>query len=425
MASKENRATRHEGDLWAMLQLFKKRSQFRRLVLGNLVSQLGEWLSYIAVSLLTVSSGEGGIALATAYLAHTLPNALVAPLSGRVADRFDRRLIMLSTYAIASLITALMMMSAWRGQIWLLQGLTAVRTAVNSFGQTARQASVPSLVAPEELYTANALISLTWSTQFALGVAMGGVLAALFGPTSAIGIDAITFVIAIFTIWGLPSLRPQKESLPPLSTEREMGLSTQTKLNELDERSGLWAAWTAARLHPKLMAALLSKCPLGISNSAGWMVLTIHATLGSSSRGGLTLGAFHLMRAIGTGIGPLIFKSVWPKSAITSTLFSVFAIIGLLHSPSYWVSVVCLLSWGGLLGYTWVRSSATIQELAPSSVLGRLGAFELSCTTLSQGFSILFIGWMFDLGFGLAIPVYLMAIITLLTGGWLLRLEKF
>ena len=168
-----------EGSFRAMITLIRSRLDFRRLMIGNMISQLGEWLSYIAVSLLTVSSGEGGVALATAYLSHSLPNALVAPLAGRVADRFDRRKVMIYAYLAASLVTGLMLISAMKGDIWTLQALTFLRTSLSSFGMTARQASIPSLVSQRELYTANALNSLIWSTLFTLGVALGGALGVL------------------------------------------------------------------------------------------------------------------------------------------------------------------------------------------------------------------------------------------------------
>jgi len=410
-----------EGSFRAMITLIRSRLDFRRLMIGNMISQLGEWLSYIAVSLLTVSSGEGGVALATAYLSHSLPNALVAPLAGRVADRFDRRKVMIYAYLAASLVTGLMLISAMKGDIWTLQALTFLRTSLSSFGMTARQASIPSLVSQRELYTANALNSLIWSTLFTLGVALGGALTATLGAQTAIGLDALTYLASILAIWGLPSLRPPQATD---ATEERAEAPPLDGGGQLTSRSGLWACWRFARTQPALASALLSKCPLGAVNSAGWMTLTLMSSHTFGDTTGVTLGLFHASRAVGTGAGPLLLSALWPKSSVASTLWAIPVTVALLYSERLWLSMLCLLLWGMLLGYTWVRSSAHVQALSPPEAIGRLSAFELSCATLSQAGSILLVGAIYDLGWGLKSGVYLTMGVALFTGLWLYRLEQ-
>ena len=419
-----------------MVDLVKNRRDYRRVLLSNMISQLGDWLSYIAISLLTVSSGEGGLALASAYLVHTLPNALMAPLSGRIADRFDRKQVMIASAVIASLCTALMCVAASQNAIWILQALTFTRTCISSFGMTARQAATPSLVERDELYTANSLSSMVWSTLFAAGVALGGVLAATVGPTLAIGIDSASFLIAALVILGLPALPPssikvdqsygdldiedrQKE---PLLPEGEQSLLEPSM--SLTPQSGLWACWRFARQDPKLAASLLAKCPLGVINSAGWMTLTLLASLTFNDKSGAILGLFHASRAIGTGVGPILFKRVWPNSAVQSSIWSILATLGILWSEQLWLTLFSLLCFGALLGYTWVRSSALVQRYAPSEALGRLTAFDYSASIVCQSISILMVGIAYDLGYGLSAGVYVVIFITLALGVWLIRLER-
>lgn len=409
-----------EGSFRAMFGLVRARADFRRLMVGSMISQLGEWLSYIAVSLLTVSSGEGGVALATAYLSHSLPHALVAPLAGRVADLYDRRKVMIYANLTASLLTGLMLIAAARGEIWTLQALTFLRTSLSSFGTTARQAAIPSLVSQRELYTANALSALIWSTLFTMGVALGGALTASLGAQTAIGLDALTYLASVGALWGLPSL------LPPREGPDHEGRETRSQRAEvtLSSASGLWACWRFARKQPALASALLAKCPLGVVNSAGWMTLTLLASQTFGDRTGVTLGLFHASRAIGTGVGPLLLGPVWPRSSIASTLWAIPVTVTLLYSELLWLSLLCLLVWGMLLGYTWVRSSAQVQALSPPEVIGRLSAFELSCVTLSQAGSILLVGLVYDLKWGLSAGVYLTMVVALLVGLWLYRLEQ-
>ena len=191
----------------------------------------------------------------------------------------------------------------------------------------------------------------------------------------------------------------------------------------LTSSSGLWACWRFARKQPALASALLAKCPLGVVNSAGWMTLTLMSTQTFGDSTGVTLGLFHASRAIGTGAGPLLLSALWPKSSLASTLWAIPVTVALLHSERLWLSLLCLLIWGMLLGYTWVRSSARVQALSPPEVIGRLSAFELSCSTLSQAASILFVGAIYDLGWGLDVGVYLTMAVALCGGLWLYRLE--
>ena len=63
---------------------------FRRLWASQAISLFGDWLSFIAISLLALHKGDGAIALAMVLAAHTLPSALAQPLAGVLSDRFDR-----------------------------------------------------------------------------------------------------------------------------------------------------------------------------------------------------------------------------------------------------------------------------------------------------------------------------------------------
>ena len=140
-----------------MLSLLRSRPHYRRMIIGNTISQLGDWLSYVAISLLITRAGEGGVAIALVYVAHTLPSALAAPIAGALADRYDRRRLMISSYLLNALITTLMCLTAAHGWLWTLQLLLFTRSAISAIGFTARQAATPSVVEPRELYAANAL----------------------------------------------------------------------------------------------------------------------------------------------------------------------------------------------------------------------------------------------------------------------------
>src|SRR5262245_56214514 len=117
----------------AMLHLLRLHPGFRRLFLAATTSQLGDWLSFVAVSLLVQANGGGALSLAVVLAVHALPHALLAPLAGTLADRFDRRRLLLAGSVVQAALTLLMAAAALRGQVTLVQVLVLCRSAASAF----------------------------------------------------------------------------------------------------------------------------------------------------------------------------------------------------------------------------------------------------------------------------------------------------
>ncbi len=190
---------------WADLA---RRRDFRRLWLGDAVSLLGDWFTYVAVGLLALEAGEGLTAVAMVLVAHTLPKAVFAPYAGRLADRLDRRRIMVVVSLMRAAIVAAMAVAAYADQLLVVQGLLFVRMALGAFIDPAAQASLPQLLPGPLLGRANALLGATWSVVFTVGVGLGGLVTAVVGPVGALSIDVVTFVAAAAILSRLPRLRP-------------------------------------------------------------------------------------------------------------------------------------------------------------------------------------------------------------------------
>jgi MFS family permease len=403
-----------------MLSLLRSRPHYRRMIIGNTISQLGDWLSYVAISLLITRAGEGGVAIALVYVAHTLPSALAAPIAGALADRYDRRRLMISSYLLNALITTLMCLTAAHGWLWTLQLLLFTRSAISAIGFTARQAATPSVVEPRELYAANALSSLIWSVLFTAGVALGGLLSALLGPTEAIAIDALTFALSALAIWRLPPLPPSAHLSASAPTD------AHAEREREGARGGIWSAWRLARRDPQLTAALLAKTPAAALSGAGWLAINALATARAPSYldAAVALGLSHAVRGAGTGIGPIALRRLWPTSANAPTLLAVASLLALLWAPNFELSLAALLLWGMGSGYNFVRSTATIQLHAPHSALGRLTAFDFLCLTLTQSIMALLTGALMDSGAPLSVGVYVAALSALAGLSALTRLER-
>ena len=196
--------------LWSLLL---RRPGFRYLWLGETTSLLGDWLSYVAISLLALHAGGGALALAVVFAGHVLPAALVSPLAGIVADRMERRTLLVGTQLAQAALMVGMVVAAAHQQLIAVQLLLFARTAVVGFFYPAKQAALRRVVDKDELVDANAIDAATWSVTFTLGTALGGLLA-LLGPVAALSVDTITFLLSAALFSRLPKLAPEGERKP-------------------------------------------------------------------------------------------------------------------------------------------------------------------------------------------------------------------
>lgn len=362
-------------------RLLRERRDLRRLWWSNVVSQLGDWLTYVAVSVVTLAHDGSATAIGLVMVAHTLPYVLVAPLAGPLADRLDRRKLLIGSYILCSLLTVGMWSAASAGAIIAMQVLLLGRVAISAIAATTRSAIVPLVVEPEELHTANALLSMTWSVLFAGGVALGGVLASLMGADEVILLDALTFLIAGLLVWELPKMLPAGENTNGIG----VGLD------------GMRVAWQFAKAHPVTWSALLSKVPIGIAGAAVWVTLNLVAEERIYFLEAATaLGLLHGSRAIGTGIGPMLPSRWLPPQANVGTPLMFFG-VGLFVLVDHWLpSMIGVLCWGIGSGHNWVASTSRLQADAPKDMLGRVAALDFFLMTLAQSIFAVVSGLVID-----------------------------
>lgn len=339
----------------------------------------GDWFTYVAVGTLALSQGSGLVAVAVVLLAHTLPRALLAPLAGRLADRHDRRTLLVAGNLLRALAVLGMLAAAVAGRTTAVQALLFVRMALAAFTEPASGAALPQLVPSPQLAPANALLGATWSVLFAVGVAAGGFVTAWIGPAAALAIDAATFLLAALLLSGLPPLRPG---------DAHSDVAPQPHDAPHDSGS-LRDAWALARRDPLLWRAAVAKLPVMLANGGAWIFLHALASQRQLGDAALALGVLHGARAAGTGLGPLL----WARSARLTgttaglhlaawTTFVAVAAFTLSSSPA--LAVLASLLWGVGVGATWVGAATRLQSLAPNRALGRLTAIDLLTHTLGQ-----------------------------------------
>ncbi|WP_437777292.1 MFS transporter [Sorangium sp. So ce1097] len=352
--------------------LLRRRPHFRRVWLSEIVSLLGDWMSFVAVSLLALG-GEGGgvVALALVLVGHHLPNALFAPVAGVLADRLDRRSLLIATSALQGALTVAMLVAAVLGSVLAVQVLVFARGSVGALRLPAQSAVLRHVVEEGELLEANAIVSATWSVMFAVGMAVGGLIAAL-GPAAALALDAASFGLSVVFLWGLPRM---------VAEGRPAEGGTAAALASV--RGDMALAWKHAWERPPLLDAVLAKTPVHMANGGALLLLNVVAAqLAFAGTGALTLGVLQCVRGAGTGVGPLlgvalVRRGLRGEVAAMGAAWVTFASIAAFSATRHPAALLAVaLVWGLGSGANWVLSSAEIQRLSPDRFVGRLSAID-------------------------------------------------
>lgn len=389
------------------LALLRGNRNFRRLWLGQIVSQLGDWLDYVALLTLLLQLTGSGTAVATMLVARFLPTFFIGPLAGVVVDRLDRRRIMVIADLLRAVLVLGLLFVGTPERIWLCYIIVALVVSVTAFFEPARTASIPNLTTREELITANALGAVTWSTALAVGSALGGFVTAAAGWRTAIVLDALSFACSAWLIGGIRL--PSRPARP-----RPIGVTGLLGLREFAE------GVRYLRRHPPVATVVFVKCGWSV---AGGMVLLhsifgerIFPIFGSAAAG---IGLVAMMRGVGTALGPVVSRRFFgtTPAEMARGITGGFVVAGMLYlvfaATTHVAPALALLALAHMGGSTvWVFSTTLLQVLVPDEFRGRVFAAELAFMTLGMTVSSFLTGWALD---SLAIgPRPLMAILAAL-----------
>ncbi|WP_405093365.1 amino acid adenylation domain-containing protein [Micromonospora sp. NBC_01392] len=172
---------------------------FYLVAIGQLVSLIGSGLTAFGMGL-WVYQRTGSVSLfATATVLALLPAVVLSPIAGALADRWDRRRIMVLADCLAATGTVSLALLLWLGQLHLWHILTAITvTAVaTAFQQPAYQAAVTQLVPKRYYGRANGIVALGTATSTVLAPLVGGALVLAVGLRGVVVIDLVTFAVAV------------------------------------------------------------------------------------------------------------------------------------------------------------------------------------------------------------------------------------
>jgi MFS family permease len=180
---------------------------FVQLWAGQAISFVGDAVSMVALVILVVQLTGSGSAVGGALVALLLPT-FASPLFGVLADRFDRRAVLVTSDLTRAILVLGLIFARDLTVLYLLAFLIGLARAL--FNPTIR-AAFPSVVGEGDLTRANSLIGVTFSVSVTVGPALGGLLIAAEGVSAAFLLDAATYLISAGFLSRIPLPHPQRE----------------------------------------------------------------------------------------------------------------------------------------------------------------------------------------------------------------------
>ena len=192
---------------------------FRLLWMGALGSSIGTWVQKVAQAWLIVTLADSGTApfyLGLDSFAGELPILLFTLIGGVVADRRDRRHMMLTSQAVQMIVAFILAGLVYSGMItiWMVVTLSFISGCGQAFGGPAYQSLIPTLVGKEHLPNAVALNSIQFNLARVIGPAVAGAALGTLGMVWCFGLNGISFLFVIAAILALRDVH-----VPPLATE--------------------------------------------------------------------------------------------------------------------------------------------------------------------------------------------------------------
>ncbi|HYJ13504.1 MAG TPA: MFS transporter [Thermomicrobiales bacterium] len=180
------------------LQTLRHRN-FRMLWIADSIAILGTQIQNVAITWQIFELTGDPFQLGLLGLFRFIPVIFFGLYGGLIADRRDRRSILIVTHVLLMLTTGVLLVSTMLGEtsIWIIYGVTFLASAVNSFAGPARQAIIPALVPRNEVAGASTVLNLAMQTAQIGGPALGGILIGTFGLASAYAVGTVSFVAVI------------------------------------------------------------------------------------------------------------------------------------------------------------------------------------------------------------------------------------
>ncbi|MFN3651385.1 MAG: MFS transporter [Armatimonadota bacterium] len=357
-------------------QLVRTNRNFRHWWGGQIVSQLGDWFNVITVNALLLQYTGNELSLLGFTLAQMLPGFLLGPLAGVIVDRFSRKGVMIAADLARAAIALGLLLFRGPETAWIAYACILGLQVFAAFFEPARMATLPAITTKDELVTANALSSVTWSILLTSGALAGSVVAGLFGPSAAFVLNSVSFLGSALLLAGL--------RVPPAAG----GGAPSRGLGDLVD------GFAYMRRHPQIAGALTAKLGWGLAGGVQVLLIVYGQRifpLGNDPSGVVAIGILYAAGGLGTALGPIVARRLTGRELprIRWAIALSFLMAGVFYAcmggaPNLGVTAAFLLAARLHGAIVWVFSTVLLQLLVEDRFRGRVFAAETSLFTLTM-----------------------------------------
>jgi len=395
-------------------ELVRANGNFRDLWFGQIVSLMGDWFNVIATAILTAQLTGSGLAVGALFVIRALAQFVTGPFGGVLADRFNRKWILIWADLTRCVIVLGFLLVKDASHIWLLYTLTALQLGISGIFFPTKDAILPDIAPEEQIGTANALTSTTWSTMLALGAFLGGQVTGAWGIAPAIVMDAASYLLSAWFIGRM--------SYTQTTAEAETAFTPRLIFQQYFQGLG----YLSRHRDILIIAVQKASLMLGVSGFNDVLQVELSSKVFVVGEGGSTsLGWLYAIVGVGTGISPIIAR--WATGDRERPLrYAILAgygiaLIGL--ALMYPISSLGMVLTGTFfrgfgIAIIWVFSTTLLLKKLPNEVRGRALGTEFALLTLAGAIGSGLGGWLLDAfaGFTLQNLIMLMGALMLAFG---------
>lgn len=358
-----------------------------RLLGGEFVSSIGDWLYLVALLIVVYQQSQDPLLLGLVGAARVVPYVVLSIPAGMIADRYQRRLVLLGTDVARGLIMLVLAgLVAVDGPLWTIVALAILATCFSCFFGPTIGAYLPTLVRDErELGPANSAWSTLDNLAFVIGPAIGGLLIAASGLALAFLLNAVSFAFVAVVLWRLPPERGRATADAPAEVAEPGRTTVAGRAPDAAPRAiEPGAATERPPLRPLVGLALVDTVTGFVFGGLGVLtvVLAVDQLNASEAATGYlnaAVGVGGIVGALGAGAfvvrpalrGPLVLGSLALAAGV--------ALLGLVSSLGPALVAMAVASAGSLLSE--VVSTTIFQRTVHDAIRGRaLGAIATIST---------------------------------------------
>jgi MFS family permease len=365
---------------------------FRNLLTGQVISELGNWFNFIAgLGLVRVVSDASPIAAGIFFVCRLLPFAFVSPIAGTFVDRFSRRQVMIWTDIARFFVALSFLLVTNPDNLWIAYVGTVLLSTFGAFFDGAKNAATPNLTGNEGLLAGTALMFSSRFLLMAIGSALGGWAASVFGYEVAFVINAISFLMSAYLVWLIP-----EEATRDDETGARMAGSVERESFIKELREGVHYAYTNHFALTILLINIIWAVGGGAVNIIFERVGGIHfATIGGWDPD-RAVAVLWTAAGLGLGLGMLIAhrtsiyldlrnihsKFIWISLIVHGLLFSAAGLM-----PTLWLFVLFVFISRMIIGVEYAIQETLFQRSLPDKIRGRILTLDRGAELTVFGFS--------------------------------------